>query len=161
VYWQVLQFGVLTASEILVSTTGLEFFYSEAPPRMKGTVLALYYIAVAVGDMVAGSLYSALGGLLSAAQLIWLFTGVMAAAAAAFGVVAYRYQPAAQLFADKRGAAAAAAAAADTEAALEAVGLAGGQRTEEAAGVAGGRGGSCGGEQAVHVVEWPAPGRSV
>jgi uncharacterized membrane protein YgcG len=91
--WQVLQFVVLTCSEILVSTTGLEWCYTQAPPRMKGTVLALYYFAVSVGDMMAGVTYDALGSVLTPLQLIWLFSGFIALAAAAFCLVAWRYTP--------------------------------------------------------------------
>jgi hypothetical protein len=60
---------------------------------MKASVLALYYIAVAVGDTMAGVVYDALGATMSAAQLTWLFTGLMVCAAILFTVAAYKYQP--------------------------------------------------------------------
>ena len=41
---------MLTSSEVLVSVTGLEFSYTQAPRRMKSVVMALYLLAVALGN---------------------------------------------------------------------------------------------------------------
>jgi POT family proton-dependent oligopeptide transporter len=49
--WQVLPYVVLTLGEVLVSTTGLEFAYSQAPAQMKGTLMSLWYLAVTVGNL--------------------------------------------------------------------------------------------------------------
>src|ERR1043165_1659843 len=40
--WQVLPYALLTLGEVLVSTTGLEFAYSQAPPAMKGVLMAFW-----------------------------------------------------------------------------------------------------------------------
>ncbi len=50
VWWQVLAFALLTAAEIMVSITGLEFSYTQAPKAMKSWVLALWLSSVAVGN---------------------------------------------------------------------------------------------------------------
>ncbi len=53
VLWQVLPYIVLTASEILVSVTGLEFAYSLAPPSMKSTVMSLWQLTGMMGNTIA------------------------------------------------------------------------------------------------------------
>lgn len=94
VAWQLIQYVILTSAEICVSTTGVEFSYNEAPARMKGAVLALWYVASSLGNVLNGTLYGALGGTLSQVQLIWVSTGMLFAAALLFTVIAAFYKPA-------------------------------------------------------------------
>ncbi|MBM0106527.1 MFS transporter [Steroidobacter sp. S1-65] len=49
--WQVLPYALLTFGEVLVSATGLEFAYSQAPASMKGVIMAFWYLAVTVGNL--------------------------------------------------------------------------------------------------------------
>ncbi len=49
--WQVLPYVLLTFGEVLVSATGLEFAYSQAPPSMKGVIMAFCYLSVKVGNL--------------------------------------------------------------------------------------------------------------
>jgi POT family proton-dependent oligopeptide transporter len=49
--WQILPYALLTMGEVLVSATGLEFAYSQAPASMKGSIMALWYLAVTVGNL--------------------------------------------------------------------------------------------------------------
>jgi POT family proton-dependent oligopeptide transporter len=49
--WQILPYVLLTLGEVLVSATGLEFAYSQAPPSMKGVMMSLWYLAVTVGNL--------------------------------------------------------------------------------------------------------------
>ena len=48
--WQLLAYVVLTAAEVLVSITGLEFSYSQAPPKMKSAVMALFLLSTSLGN---------------------------------------------------------------------------------------------------------------
>lgn len=50
VWWQVGAYVVLTASEVLVSITSLEFSYKQAPLRMKSFVMALYLLSISAGN---------------------------------------------------------------------------------------------------------------
>lgn len=50
--WQLPQFVLITVGEIMFCITGLEFSYSQASPRLKSVVLALWYVSNAFGDMV-------------------------------------------------------------------------------------------------------------
>jgi proton-dependent oligopeptide transporter, POT family len=49
--WQVLPYAFLTLGEVLVSATGLEFAYSQAPASMKGVIMAFWLLAVTVGNL--------------------------------------------------------------------------------------------------------------
>ncbi|HYH68419.1 MAG TPA: hypothetical protein VD866_27245, partial [Urbifossiella sp.] len=49
--WQVLPYALLTLGEVLVSATGLEFAYSQAPAPMKGVILAFWSLSVTVGNL--------------------------------------------------------------------------------------------------------------
>ncbi|EJW04859.1 amino acid/peptide transporter (Peptide:H+ symporter) [Edhazardia aedis USNM 41457] len=50
ILWQVPQYIVLTAAEILLALTGMEFVYSESPERIKGLILSAWLITVAMGN---------------------------------------------------------------------------------------------------------------
>jgi proton-dependent oligopeptide transporter, POT family len=49
--WQVLPYALLTFGEVLVSATGLEFAYSQAPQAMKGVLMAFWNLSVTVGNL--------------------------------------------------------------------------------------------------------------
>jgi POT family proton-dependent oligopeptide transporter len=51
IVWQVLPYALLTLGEVLVSATGLEFAYSQAPAAMKGVIMAFFNLSVAVGNL--------------------------------------------------------------------------------------------------------------
>ncbi len=53
--WQFLGYLVLTAAEILVSVTSLEFAYTQSPKSMKSIVMGIYLMTMTVGNFfVAG-----------------------------------------------------------------------------------------------------------
>lgn len=49
--WQVVAYVIITAGEILVSITVIEFAYTQAPPRMKSLVQSINLAALAVGSL--------------------------------------------------------------------------------------------------------------
>ncbi|MBM3984102.1 MAG: POT family MFS transporter [Planctomycetes bacterium] len=51
IVWQVVPYVLLTAGEVLVSATGLEFAYSQAPAAMKGVIMSFWSLAVTVGNL--------------------------------------------------------------------------------------------------------------
>ncbi len=51
IVWQVLAFVILTAGEILVSVTHLEFAYTQAPKKMKSLVMCTYLWAISLGNL--------------------------------------------------------------------------------------------------------------
>jgi proton-dependent oligopeptide transporter, POT family len=50
VAWQLLAYVLLTSSEVMVSITGLEFSYTQAPKKMKSIVMATWLFTVALGN---------------------------------------------------------------------------------------------------------------
>lgn len=49
--WQVPQYVVMTAGEIMFSITGLEFAYSQAPDSMKAVVQSAWLFTVSAGKL--------------------------------------------------------------------------------------------------------------
>lgn len=50
VLWQAIPYLILTTAEVLVSTTGLEFAYTQAAPTMKSTMMSFWLLTVAAGN---------------------------------------------------------------------------------------------------------------
>ena len=51
VNWQFLAYVILTLGEAMVSITGLEFSYTQAPNKMKSAVMALWLFTVSMGNL--------------------------------------------------------------------------------------------------------------
>jgi POT family proton-dependent oligopeptide transporter len=50
-WWQILAYVVLTAAEVLISITALEFSYKQAPLKVKSFIMAItYLLAVSIGN---------------------------------------------------------------------------------------------------------------
>lgn len=50
--WQILAYAILTAGEVMVYGTGLEFAYTQAPNKMKSIVMSLFLFAISMGNLV-------------------------------------------------------------------------------------------------------------
>lgn len=90
VLWQLIPYFIITLSEVLVSITGLEFAYSQAPKRMKSTVMGFWLLTVAFGNVLVALL--AHFGNLKLVDFFWVFAGLMAVAAVIFIARAAFYQ---------------------------------------------------------------------
>jgi POT family proton-dependent oligopeptide transporter len=55
VAWQFLAYCVITAAEIMVSITGLEFSYAQAPKTMKSVIMAVWLLSVSLGNYVTAA----------------------------------------------------------------------------------------------------------
>jgi proton-dependent oligopeptide transporter, POT family len=51
IVWQILPYALLTFGEVLVSATGLEFAYSQAPQAMKGVVMSFWNLTTTIGNL--------------------------------------------------------------------------------------------------------------
>jgi POT family proton-dependent oligopeptide transporter len=89
--WQLPQYLLLTVGEVLVSVTGLEFSYTQAPRAMRSTIMSFWLLTVFVGNSITAALTELVK--LEGAPYFWLFTGLMLAAAIVFREVARRYRP--------------------------------------------------------------------
>jgi len=102
--WQVLPYIILTMGEVLVSATGLEFAYSQAPPAMKGVIMSFWLLATTIGQLwvlladaaikrpAVSSWVEGTVGVSSTAFQMFFFVGFALVCAAAFGLYARRYR---------------------------------------------------------------------
>jgi POT family proton-dependent oligopeptide transporter len=90
--WQLPQYLFLTTGEVLVSVTGLEFSYTQAPRSMKSTIMSIWMVTVAFGNFLTAAV-SALNRF-QGASYFWFFAVVMLAGAIGFAFVARKYRPA-------------------------------------------------------------------
>ncbi|KAG0582296.1 hypothetical protein KC19_3G049500 [Ceratodon purpureus] len=75
ILWQIPQYVVMTAGEIMFSITGLEFAYSQAPDSMKAVVQAAWLFTVSAGNFVTVALVAIIGTSLTKANEFYLFAG--------------------------------------------------------------------------------------
>jgi proton-dependent oligopeptide transporter, POT family len=97
VAWQLLAFMVLTAAEVMVSITCLEFSYTQAPNRMKSIVMAAYLLSVWLGNLFTAAVNALLqnaDGSSSVSETAYysLFAVAMTVAAVGFLGVAKSYR---------------------------------------------------------------------
>jgi POT family proton-dependent oligopeptide transporter len=101
--WQVLPYALLTLGEVLVSATGLEFAYSQAPAAMKGALMSFWNLSVTIGNLwvlvvnagvknaTVTDFIASTGFGVTAFQMFF-FAVFAFAAALAFGLVARSYR---------------------------------------------------------------------
>jgi len=101
--WQILPYALLTLAEVLVSSTGLEFAYSQAPAAMKSVLMSFWNLAVTIGNLWvlvvnAGVKNEAVTTFIASTSFgitafqMFFFAAFAFAAALAFGLVARRYR---------------------------------------------------------------------
>jgi len=84
--WQLVAYAVLTAAEVMVSITMLEFFYTQAPKRMKSLIMAFCMLSISVGNVFTGVVNEFIQNAdgtskLPGASYYWFFTIAMLATA--------------------------------------------------------------------------------
>jgi POT family proton-dependent oligopeptide transporter len=100
--WQIAPYALLTFGEVLVSATGLEFAYSQAPAPMKGVIMSIYMLSITFGNvwvLVTNALVRnpaaqqriANTGLTESAFLMFFFAGFALLASLAFALYARSY----------------------------------------------------------------------
>ena len=90
VVWQVLPYIVLTVGEILVSVTGLEFAYTQAPLTMKSVIQSFWNLTTAAANL-AVALASAFA-VFRGTGLFFYYAAFAYLAAAGLALVARRYK---------------------------------------------------------------------
>mmetsp|Transcript_29575 Transcript_29575/g.90483 ORF Transcript_29575/g.90483 Transcript_29575/m.90483 type:complete len:228 (+) Transcript_29575:865-1548(+) len=85
VLWQLPQIFLISVAEILVSVTGLEYSYAQAPPAYRALVTSAFLLTTAVGDAYAGLLYAFCGPRVSRTHLLLACAAAMLAVFALFG----------------------------------------------------------------------------
>lgn len=92
--WQLLPYIVLEAGEVMVSATGLEFAFAQAPPTMKSTVMSFWLLTISTGNLLV-ALFTGLNARFVHARgaVEFLFyAGLMFVVAVVFAVAAARYR---------------------------------------------------------------------
>ncbi|XP_026880188.2 solute carrier family 15 member 2 [Electrophorus electricus] len=87
--WQIPQYVLLTAGEVMFSITGLEFSYSQAPVSMKSVLQAGWLMTVAFGNVIV--LIVAEGAGLEQWMEFLLFAALLIAVSGIFSIMAYFY----------------------------------------------------------------------
>lgn len=52
IWWQILAYMILSAAEVLVSITGLEYAYTHSPKSMKSTMTGIWFLVVSAGNLI-------------------------------------------------------------------------------------------------------------
>lgn len=96
--WQILAYLIITAAEVLVSITALEFSYTQAPAHMKSLVMSLYLLSVSAGNAFTAlvnrfTMDASGNSTLQGADYYWFFTKLMFGMAVVFIFVGRFYKP--------------------------------------------------------------------
>ena len=101
ILWQTVPYVILTAAEVLISTTGLEFAFREAAPELKSTIMSFWLLTVAFGNLLVTLITkifsSASGDAAVSTNRFLLYAGLTFVVAILFSIVAsfYKYRDAA------------------------------------------------------------------
>ncbi|MBI3551487.1 MAG: POT family MFS transporter [Elusimicrobia bacterium] len=90
VAWQVIPYLLITMSEIMVSITGLEFAYTQAPRSMKSTIMSFWMLTIFAGNLVTA--YISEINVFKGPTYFYFFAGLMAAVSVIFIWTAARYK---------------------------------------------------------------------
>lgn len=95
--WQLFAYAIMTAAEVLISITCLEFSYTQAPKTMKSVIMALFLMSVSFGNLFVSLVNHFIqnedgSSKLPGADYYWFFSATMLATALVFIVVAWFYK---------------------------------------------------------------------
>jgi POT family proton-dependent oligopeptide transporter len=95
--WQIVAYAILTAAEVLVSVTALEFSYTQAPLKIKSFVMSLYLVSVSLGNLVTAGVNMVIENpdgtvSLEGASYFLFFAGLMFATAVIYIPFAMRFK---------------------------------------------------------------------
>jgi POT family proton-dependent oligopeptide transporter len=95
--WQFAAYLAMTAGEVLVSVTCLEFSYTQAPREMKSIIMSFYLLSIAAGNLLTALVNAfskrADGTVrLEGAAYYWFFTALMLVASLLFIFIARAYR---------------------------------------------------------------------
>jgi POT family proton-dependent oligopeptide transporter len=97
ILWQLAQYTVLEAGEVLLSATGLEFAFAQAPARLKSVVMSFWMMTISIGHFLV-ALFTELNEKVvgaKGANQFYFYAVLMFVVAGAFMVSASYYRPSA------------------------------------------------------------------
>lgn len=90
VLWQIIPFLVITMAEVMISITGLEFAYTQAPRSMKSTIMSMWLLTVFFGNLITA--YVARINVFEGGNFFLFFALLMVVFAFIFAWIAKNYQ---------------------------------------------------------------------
>ncbi len=97
IVWQIIAYIILTAAEVMVSITCLEFSYTQAPKKMKSFIMSIYLLSISLGNAFTAIVNAVIlnedgSSKLTGTQYFWFFTLMMLVTAIIFVPLAAKYQ---------------------------------------------------------------------
>lgn len=89
--WLVPQYFIMTIAEVLISVTGLQFCFTQAPTSMRSVLQAVWLLTVAFGNLIVITV-AKLKAFDKQSSEFFLFAGLMATDMLLFILLAYRYK---------------------------------------------------------------------
>ncbi|MFP5490809.1 MAG: POT family MFS transporter [Bacteriovoracia bacterium] len=92
VMWQFFPYLVITVAEVMISITGLEFAYTQAPRKMKSSIMSMWLLTVFFGNMLVSFITKIELYPVASSGYFWFFAGAMGVFAFIFAFMASRYK---------------------------------------------------------------------
>lgn len=95
--WQIVAYIIITAAEVMISITVLEFSYTQAPPKMKSFISSVSLLSISLGNvfvMVVNKYIQNPDGTskLEGADYYWFFVKATIVTAVVFAIVTFFYR---------------------------------------------------------------------
>jgi POT family proton-dependent oligopeptide transporter len=95
--WQILAYLIITAAEVMVSITCIEFAYTQGPKKMKSFIMGIYLLSISLGNVFTAVVNKVIqnedgSSKLEGPSYYWFFTVVMLVTSVLFIFVAMAYR---------------------------------------------------------------------
>ena len=91
--WQILAYAILTAAEVLISITCLEFSYTQAPNNIKSLIMGFFMLSIAVGNTFTMFINNTVTNINDGASFFFFFAKIMLLTALLFMFVVKFFKP--------------------------------------------------------------------
>lgn len=92
IFWQTLPYMLMTAAEVMISITGLEFAYTQAPKSMKSVIMSFWLLTVFLGNLLTAVIVKVKVFEEGTAGFFLLFSGLIFMAGVLFALLVRNYQ---------------------------------------------------------------------
>lgn len=97
IMWQFFAFVVMTASEVLVSVTALEYSYTQAPNTLKSIIMGVFLLSVSAGNLFTSIVNMVIQNpdgstWMTDTQYYWFFTALVFGTAIIFALVSSKFK---------------------------------------------------------------------
>ncbi|MEM7646618.1 MAG: MFS transporter, partial [Pseudomonadota bacterium] len=90
VMWQFFPYLTITIAEVMISITGLEFAYTQAPPSMKSTIMSFWLLTTFLGNFIVAVVAKI--NIFEGGTFFMFFALLMLVASGIFGLMAKNYK---------------------------------------------------------------------